>query len=147
VPQKDRIVTEEEAQNVKLCEGIRDAINEFDLSIIDRVMASDFADHHPGLGDRVSDRETYKQALKYVHETLDMKAEVEFSLASGPFVITRVRLTGRHIGAFANIEPTQNDVVWSTIEIYRAEGGQLKERWALDDLAGLLKQLGLDLPI
>jgi hypothetical protein len=38
-------------------------------------------------------------------------------------------------------------VEWSTIEIYRADNGQLKERWALDDMAGLLKQLNVAIPL
>ena len=139
-------LTDEEAQNVRLCEGIRDAINGPDLSIVERVMAPDFQDHHPGLGDNVTDRERYKQALAYVHETLDMKATVDFTLAAGQYVVTRVSLTGRHVGPFMGVAATGREVVWSTIEIYRAEGGLLKERWALDDLAGLFHQIGVTLP-
>lgn len=140
-------MTAEEARNVALCQGIRDAINGGDVSIIDRVMAPDFQDHHPGLGDRVTDRERYKQALAYVHETLQMQARVDFTLASGPYVVTRVTLTGRHVGAFLGVAPTGREVVWSTIEIYRAADGLLRERWALDDMAGLFRQMGVPMPV
>lgn len=137
----------EEERNIALCTGIREAINYHDLSRIDEVMAPDFQDHHPGIGAGVSDREHYKQALRYVHETLDMKAEVLFTLAKPPYVVTRVKLTGTHIGPFMGIPATQRKVEWSTIEIYRADNGQLKERWALDDMAGLLKQLNVAIPL
>lgn len=137
----------EEERNVELCIGIRDAINHNDLSRIDQVVAPDFQDHHPGIGAGVSDRERYKQALTYVHDTLDMKAEVLFTLAKGPYVVTRVKLTGTHVGPFMGIPATNRQVEWSTIEIYRAENGQLKERWALDDMTGLLRQLGVEMPL
>jgi predicted ester cyclase len=133
-------------RNIAVVAGILKAVNDHDYEVLNRIMDVDFRDHHPGIGDSVVNRESYVQALEYVHSTLDMKARVDLSFADGHRVVTRVTLTGKHIGPFMGISPTGREVEWTTIEVYRVEDGRIHERWALDDMVGLLAQLGVQVP-
>lgn len=140
------VATAVETRNMGLCAGILQAINEHDYGAALDVLAPDFKDHHPGLGDRVSSRDEYVDALRFVHRTLDMRARVDHAVARGDWVYTRVTLTGRHVGTFMGIDATNNAVEWTTLEMYRIANGKIQERWALDDTPGLLGQLGFKLP-
>lgn len=131
------------AQNVQVVGRIMNAVNDHDYDVLDTIMAEDFTDHHPGAGAGIASREDYRNALKYMHASLGMRAELDFSFAHEDKVITRVYLSGKHTGDFMGIAPTGNEVRWTTMEIYRLENGLIKERWAEDDMAGLATQLGV----
>lgn len=136
--------TVDDASNANLATvgRILAAVNERDYAVLDQIMSPAFADHHPGLGDAVTSRDSYRAALEYMHERLQMRAAVDFSFSHEDKVITRVNLCGRHVGEFMGLAPTDREVHWTTIEIYRLEDGVIIERWAEDNLAGLLSQLG-----
>jgi predicted ester cyclase len=133
-------------RNEEVVAGILKVVNDRDYALLERIMAPDFLDHHPGIGDDVTSRDTYLQTLQYVHETLDMSAKVDVSFTAGDRVVTRVTLSGRHVGPFLGIAPTGRQVEWVTMEVYRVEDEQIRERWAVDDLLGLVAQLGVEVP-
>lgn len=53
----------------------------------------------------------------------DLRLEVEQTLASGDFVVARVRLTGTHKGNFAGVAPTNKKR-----ELERLYGGRIAQR-------------------
>jgi predicted ester cyclase len=119
--------------------------NARDYDRLDRVLTDDFVDHHPGLVD-VTSLAVYRKNLASVIEALEMKAVPHDVVTSGHQVFTRIKLTGRHVGTFLGIEPTGNQVTWYTHEFWRVRDGRFVERWAVDDLFGLVAQLGVELP-
>ena len=119
--------------------------NARDYDRLGEVLAAGFTDHHPGLVD-VEGLPVYRRNLAAVIAALEMRAEPEQVLADGDTVSTRIRLTGRHVGPFLGIEPTGARLDWYTHEIWRVEGDTFAERWAVDDLIGLLGQTGYPLP-
>jgi len=132
--------------NLSAVAGILDAINDRDYDVLDRLMAIDFVDRLPGLGESVDSRAAYVRALKYCHATLEMTAAGDVSFASNDRVVTRFTLKGKHIRSFMGVAPTGNQLTWTTIGVYRVQDGLIRERWAVDDLVGLLRQMGVDLP-
>ncbi|GAA5015797.1 ester cyclase family protein [Kitasatospora paranensis] len=116
-----------------------DALNRNDPQGVAEVVDPAFVDHHPGFD--ISSLATYQQAIKEVHESLDLRGELEEAFTAGDRVVTRVRLTGTHRGEVLGIPATGRPVAWTTTEIWRAEDGRLVERWAQDDLLGLKEQL------
>jgi predicted ester cyclase len=112
---------------------------------LDSVMASDFVDHHPGLVD-VAKLDVYRDNVAYVIGALEMEAFPEQIVPADDKVFTRVRLTGKHVGEFFGVPASGREVEWYTHELWRAEGDRLVERWAVDDLYSLLRQMGVDLP-
>ena len=72
----------------------------------------------------------------------DIQLTVEDQVAEGDKVVTRYTLRGTHKGEFAGIAPTDKQVTFTGIWIYRIEGGKIVERWGNSDRAGLLEQIG-----
>lgn len=134
-----------DAPSAKLYLRFADIFNARDYDRLGEVLAADFTDHHPGLVD-VTSLEIYRRNLAAVVAALDMRAEPEQVLVTEDMVSTRIRLTGRHVGPFLGLEPTGADLDWYTHEIWRLEGDRFVERWAVDDLTGLLGQTGFPLP-
>ncbi|HZR42722.1 MAG TPA: ester cyclase family protein [Ktedonobacteraceae bacterium] len=133
---------QEQQANIALYRRFLDAMNTADLKQIDNVIAPTFYDHHAGFD--INNLEAYKAALQMAHDALLLQGELEDIIATDDKVVTRVKLTGQHVSSFMGIPPTGKNVSWTTIEIWRAANGMLVERWAQDDLFGLMKQLSSD---
>lgn len=128
---------------VTLYRRFLDAFNAGDYDGIDAVLADSFLDHHPGFD--VNNREQYKQAMRMARETVAVRGDLDaIEPLDGDRVLVRATLSGRHQAAIFDRPPTGRAVSWKTIEIWRADGGRFVERWAQDDLLGLVNQLSDD---
>jgi predicted ester cyclase len=116
-----------------------DAFNQARYEEVRDLIAADFKDHHPGFD--IDGAEVYLAALRNAHETLQISGELEELLVDGDRLVTRVRLSGRHIGEVFGIPATGRPVSWETAEVWRVADGRLAERWAVDDLLGLSRQI------
>ena len=63
-------------------------------------------------------------------------------LADGDLVAVRLVISGRHVGEFLGVAPTNQQVRFQSHEFFRVEGDKLAEQWVVMDVAGLLQQLG-----
>ena len=78
----------------------------------------------------------------------DWRAAVEFQVAEGDLVVTRVTGRGTHLGPltgprWGRIEPTSRAVTVAATAVHRLAGGKIVEVWETWDFLGLLQQLGL----
>lgn len=133
-----------EQDNIKLYSRLPEAMNSRNYDELDNIFDASFFDHHPGWD--LPSLADYKKALVAVHSALDMMVSLDFVFAADDKVVTKVTLTGTHKDAFLGIPPTGNHVSWTSLEIFRVENGKFVERWAQDDLASLIRQLGVPLP-
>ncbi|MFI7404498.1 ester cyclase [Streptomyces sp. NPDC049541] len=130
-------------ENLKLYRRFLDAFNAGDLEEMPRVIAPGFTDHHPGFD--ITGIDSYLEALRAAYDALGIKGELEeLSPLGDDRVLTRVRLTGTHLGPLFGFPATGRKVEWSTTEIWRAEDGRFVERWAQDDMFGLREQVSTD---
>jgi predicted ester cyclase len=129
-------------KNKQITQTMIEVINAHRYDLLAGIMHEEFIDHHGGLGSGITSRGSYEAALRHMHEVLDLKSELTIAFSDGDHIVDHVILRGRHISEFMGIQPTGREVEWSTIEIYRIEDGKIRERWAIDDMAGLLSQLG-----
>lgn len=136
----------EDARNMEITDLMLTAINERRYEIFDQIMAENFVDHHPGLGEGITRREEYVRAVKSFHEALDIRAALDVSFVKEGYTVVHGKMTGTHRGEFMGREPTFKKIAWSYIEVYRVADGVIQERWSLDDLPSLLSQLGIALP-
>src|SRR5512135_1872121 len=130
-----------EHTSAELYQRFLEALNTGNYGRMDQLIAPDFVDHHPGFD--INGLDSYKAALSEARESLQLQAEAEDILQTDDKVITRVRLTGTHVGTFMGIPRTGRRVTWGTIEMWRVSGGRFAERWAQDDLLGLREQLSM----
>jgi steroid delta-isomerase-like uncharacterized protein len=113
-------------------------------AILDTYVGGHYTDHNPppfaskapgmqGL------KETFDMALGIF---ADFKHVVDDQVAEGTKVATRITGSGRHVGPFLGIPPTNKMVSMSGIAIHRVEHGKLVEHWGQVDAVSLLTQMG-----
>lgn len=133
-----------EQENINLYLRFLKAMNAPNYDELDQIFEASFVDHHPGFD--LNSFADYKNALKAAYQAVKIQASLDEILAIDNKVITRATLTGKHMDLFFGMKPTGKEVSWTTTEIWKIEQGQFVERWAQDDLLGLVRQLGTPLP-
>lgn len=115
-----------------------------DASILNRYIKGDYVDHNPApFASKAPGMAGFKETFRI---GLDMFSEfkhvVDDQVAEGDKVATRITGSGRHVGAFLGIPPTNKMVTMSGIAIHRIADGRLVEHWGQVDGVGLLAQMG-----
>ena len=89
-------------------------------------------------------REEVRQALGIALAAFpDLRFEVEQILASGDYVVARVRSTGTHKANFRGIAPTNQSVSWRSCNVVEIRNGKMFRSRVYSDNASLLQQLGV----
>jgi predicted ester cyclase len=70
------------------------------------------------------------------------KLEVHESLWDGDSCVLRFTMSGRHVGEFMGVPPTDAPIAQTGITILHFEGDQVRERYSQADMLGLLVQIG-----
>jgi steroid delta-isomerase-like uncharacterized protein len=73
----------------------------------------------------------------------DLRTMVEFQVAEGDKVVSRLVSTGTHRGEFQGIPATGKKVKIEGIVIERIVNGKIVERWDEFDAVGMMQQLGV----
>jgi hypothetical protein len=112
---------------------------------MDKLFADTFVDRNPAWN--VAGLEPLKQIIAAAHQGLDMDiTQDQVYAAEGNKVVVHITFHGRHVDTFLGIPPTDKPVSWTSIEVYHFENGKIIERWVQADTAGLMRQLGVQLP-
>jgi predicted ester cyclase len=103
--------------------------------------------HNTAAIDRYFDPGLREEVAEHYHQLLggfpDLQVRIEGDLiAEGDMVVARLTLTGTHTGPFAGRDGSGRFARWSSIRIYRIDGGKVIQTWAMQDRLGLLQQLG-----
>ena len=114
-----------------------EAINQRDLSAVDRLLTADFT--HDGeqrgrAGQRVA-------VAAFLDAFGDLRNEILLLLAEGDLVAAHQRWTGTHTGAFAGVPATGRPVEFTSTAVLRVADGLIAEAWDQVDAAGLMAQL------
>lgn len=64
-------------------------------------------------------------------------------VAEGDVVVSHIVGRGVHTGELLGIPPTNKEIETEGIVIHRVRDGQIVEYWAVTDVAGVLRQLGV----
>ncbi len=103
------------------------------------IIAADFVAHDVPPGTSFADFR--RMVMSFIP---DETAEFLQILAEGDLVSAHYMAKGTHQGAFMGIPPTGKPISFEVFEIVRfAEDGKAAERWAMIDLVGLFRQLGM----
>ena len=73
----------------------------------------------------------------------DLTVDVLDQLEAGDKVVSRVLWSGTHTGTLNSIPPTGRRFRAEAIVIDQVADGQIKERWEMNDMLGMLQQLGV----
>lgn len=106
----------------------------------DAVLADEYIQHN----DLGPGREPVKAMTQKLRAAFpDLEVVIEDLIAEGDRVVARVAMQGTHQGRFMGVEPTGRPITIRSVDIWRVEGGRLKEHWDLVDRLGFMRQLGL----
>ena len=72
----------------------------------------------------------------------DVVSIIEDLIAEGDKVVARWRSSATHRGEYMGIPPTNKEVEFTGISLYRIEGGKIAESWNSEDQLGLMRQIG-----
>ena len=122
---------------------IEEVFSKGNVAIIDELVGDDVIDHTapPGMP---PGREGVKQFTTMFHAAFpDLRFTIKDQVAEGDKVTTRCVMTGTHKGPLMGIPPTGKAVSITTIDITRWSNGKAVEHWGVEDMLGLMQQLGV----
>jgi predicted ester cyclase len=116
--------------------------NRGNLDVADELVADDYTSHNR-LEIEVMGPEGIKATARAQRAAFpDQESILDALIAEGDLVVVRGRDRGTHTGApFAGIEPTGRSFEITWIDIFRVEGGKLREAWLEIDTAAFRAQL------
>jgi steroid delta-isomerase-like uncharacterized protein len=111
------------------------------LSRVEEFLAPVYVEHNllpgqtPGL-------EGYKRRFLTLRAALpDVRISIDDILAEGDRVMARVTIVGTHLGPFLGQPASGHVVRMAAINIYRIADSRIVERWGVQDVYGLLRQM------
>jgi len=120
--------------------------NKRDLAVIDEIISEGFVGHYDM--STTNGREAYKQYLSGLFTAFpDVHITVEKVFAEGDLVAFVATATGTHLGPFGPAPATGNAMKVQALVIRRMADGKIVELWQLNDMLGMLMQIGLVPPL
>jgi pimeloyl-ACP methyl ester carboxylesterase/predicted ester cyclase len=120
-----------------------DAVQNDELDRIDDLVSADFVDHGAPPGMVPPGPEGYRAIFRVLKRALRIDYTMLDVVAQGESVMAWVRCTGRHVGEFVGIPPTDREFAFEAMHRYRVEDGVIREHHAVRDDLALHRQLGL----
>jgi len=121
-----------------------EVMNKGNVALLDEIMDEEFDDHGEALFGSPHGRSVISGGIQGVHSILgDLTVRLEDMVASGDMVGVRGTMSCRHIGEFAGVPPTGNELSWKGIAMFRLRDGKITQRWFNSDSLSIMTQLGL----
>jgi predicted ester cyclase len=122
---------------------IGEAWSKGNVDVLDDMNTPDFADHS-GLPGVSPDTAGMKQFIAGLHAAFSEVAfTIEDMVAEGDRLVGRWVMRGTNTGSFNGMPPTGRPVTVSGFDLLRVEGDRFAEVWHVEDIAGMLQQLGV----
>jgi steroid delta-isomerase-like uncharacterized protein len=132
--------TEESAAVVR--RFLDEVISNKNLAALEEMCVPDLVWHGGSVGEFRS-LEDFKQGVSPFFSAFpDLRVTADDVLSEGDKVVCRYTWNGTHQGDFFGVPATGRRVTVSGISIYRLAGSKIVEEWWLEDLLGLMQQLG-----
>ena len=121
---------------------IMDAFVKNDAAAWEETVAENVVDHNP-MPDQKAGRAGVAQAAEIYRTAFpDMKTSIDHQVAEGDYVTQRGVAKGTHTGDLMGMPPTSRSAEVPWLDMYRFEDGKIAEVWHVEDIAGMLIQLG-----
>ena len=131
-------------ENKALFRRIIDQVwNEKNLGVVDELLSEDFVDHSwpPGVD---SSREGLKQLMNtFTGAFPDLHVQIDDLIAEGDKVVALVTTSGTHQGDLMGIAATGKHMSFAEVHIIRIANGKAVEHWGVEDMLGMMQQLGV----
>jgi predicted ester cyclase len=129
-------------QNSRIAHQIVNTFVTGDTSALEDLVAIDALDHTSPPSSRTG-RAGLVEGIRFYRATFsDLDVTIEQELETSDLVAIFGRINGVHSGDTLGIPATGKQVSFPYIDIFRIADGQMVEAWHLEDIAGLLRQVG-----
>ena len=123
---------------------IEEIFNKQNPSLADELIDANFIDHGMGF----KGMEGFKNYVTtFIIAFPDLHLSIDDMVAEGDEVAMRLTSRGTHEGEFLGIAPTGKQFTASGIVIQRIAGNKLAEGWPVNDVLGMMQQLGVIPPM
>jgi ketosteroid isomerase-like protein len=131
-----------EAANAALARRFYVAFNARDLDSLDKFMAPDIVDHNPAPGQAGGIAGVKTSLRGFFALSSDIQARNDLVIAKGDYVTVYSTATGMHTGDLLGVKATHKPFQIHTLDIWRVKDGKLAEGWHVEELLGILTQVG-----
>ncbi|HWY69135.1 MAG TPA: ester cyclase [Terriglobales bacterium] len=122
---------------------IQELVNKGDFSLLDELVASDYAYYEPTVGG-IQGRDGYKSLVSMYRSAFpDMTLTINEQIAEGHKVVTHWTARGTHNGELMGVPPTGKQVTVQGVVISRIKDGKLIQDFESYDVHGMMRQLGV----
>jgi len=123
------------------------AIDAQDFDQLHQILAEDFELHYVGEAEPI-DRETTFDLIRGFYTAFpDYIHVIEEMVAEGDQVAVKLNYRATHQAEFEGIPPTGNPISYAGAQLVTMTNGLVTEVWALEDILGLMSQLGMRLTV
>jgi steroid delta-isomerase-like uncharacterized protein len=119
-----------------------EVISKGNMAALDETCAPDLVWHGGSVGEFRSLDEFKRGVSPFFSAFPDLHVTADDVLSEGDKVVCRYTWDGTHRGDFFGVPATSRRVTVSGMSVYRVAGGKIVEEWWLEDLLGLMQQLG-----
>jgi steroid delta-isomerase-like uncharacterized protein len=128
--------------NVTVVRTAFEKLRSGDLDACAALLTENFIVNLPGLPEPLHGREIWKFGAQAMLDGFpDLDVTVEDVFGAGDRVAVRAHFSGTHTGTFQDVPATHRQVTFTSIDIYRIEGGLIAEEWVSPDMMGLMQQI------
>lgn len=127
--------------NKKIARQFFEYFGKGDINQVEKLLGTNYKFHFPGKP-QLNKVEALEIMKAYVSGFPDIKFNVEFQVAEGDLVVTRVTPQATHTGTFQGIPATNKKVSLSGLSTHRIVNGKIEEEWVEFDALGLMTQIG-----
>jgi predicted ester cyclase len=113
------------------------------LGAIDEYLADSFLDNDPNPGQKPGVDGVKETLGGYLQAFPDMQVDVDFQVAEGDKVVSRLIISGTQTGDMPGVPATGKAVRFTVMDVGRVVNGKIVERWGNDDTLGMMQQLGV----
>lgn len=130
-------------QNKQIARRFIEAFVAGNTAVLDEVVVEDFVDHNPVPGQKPGRQALIDILAGWRTAFSDMEITIEREVAEGNFVVQSGVVSGTNTGPIMGWPATGKQARFTYMDMHRVVNGQIIETWHLEDIAGMLRQLGL----
>ena len=118
-----------------------EAFNEGNVDAVDELVTDSYVRHDPNSPD-VRGPEEEKQLISMYRSAFpDLRFTIEDMVAEDDKVCIRVGISATHKGELLGIPPTEKQLTFTAMELYRLAGGKIDEQWVNVDTLSMMQQI------
>src|SRR5262245_20609431 len=130
------------ASNVQFARRLNYVFVTGDTSVLDEIVAEDVIDHNARPGQRSGRLALVDAVVLYRSAFPDIEITADQTVTDGDLVAITGTISGTNTGELMGLPATGKRAVFAYMDMHRIVDGRIVESWHVEDLAGMLTQLG-----